>query len=216
MIRKPRLEVLIATSNAGKILELQDALHGLPVKLRYLAEFPDVSPVEEVGHTYEENAILKALGYAAQTGVSALADDSGLEVVALGGIPGVLSARFGGENASDRDRTEKLLGLLMPYQDRERAARFVCCMAFAGWQPSDSEGQPPQPRVLNVSQGTCEGLIRVEPRGTCGFGYDPLFIPHGYAETFGELPEEVKRRLSHRAKALSAMRTFLTQFLALT
>jgi len=216
MICKPHLEVLIATGNAGKILELEDALHGLPVKLRYLSEFPEVSPIEEVGHTYEENAILKALGYAAQTGISALADDSGLEVVALGGIPGVLSARFGGENASDRDRTEKLLGVLMPYQDRERAARFVCCMAFAGWQPGDSEGQPPQPRVLNVSEDTCEGLIEVEPRGTGGFGYDPVFIPHGYAETFGELPEQVKRRVSHRAKALSAMRTFLTQFLTQT
>ena len=216
MIRKPHLQVLIATGNAGKILELEDALHELPVKLRYLAEFPDVSPIEEVGHTYEENATLKALGYAAQTGISALADDSGLEVAALGGNPGVFSARFGGENASDCERTEKLLGLLMPYQDRERAARFVCCMAFAGWQPSDSEGQPPQPQVLNVSEGTCEGLIGVESRGTRGFGYDPIFIPHGYAKTFGELPEEVKRRLSHRAKALSAMRTFLTEFSTLT
>ena len=216
MLRKPPLEILIATSNAGKIRELHDALQKLPVKLRYLTEFPDVSPVDEVGHTYEENAILKALGYSAQTGISALADDSGLEVVALGGIPGVLSARFGGENASDRDRTEKLLRLLTPYRDRERAARFVCCMAFAGWSPDDSEDRTPEPRVLNVSEGTCEGLIAVEPRGIRGFGYDPVFIPHGYGDTFGELPEEVKRRLSHRAKALSAMRTFLTQFLTLT
>ncbi len=213
---KPRLEVLIATRNAGKIRELQDTLRELPITLRYLAEFPKVSSVEEVGKTYQDNAILKALGYSAQTGVCALADDSGLEVDVLGGMPGVLSARFGGENASDQDRTEKLLNELKPYQDRERAARFVCCMAFAGWQLSDSNTRATKPRVLNVSEGKCEGMIGLEPRGTRGFGYDPIFIPHGFGATFGELPGEVKRGLSHRAKALSAMRMFLSQFITLT
>ena len=216
MIFKPRLEVLIATRNAGKIIELQDALRELPITLRLLSEFPAVSPVEEVGETYQENAILKAIGYSSQTGICALADDSGLEVDALGGIPGVLSARFGGENASDGDRTEKLLNALTPYQDKQRAARFVCCMAFANGQMIDSEGRATEPQVLNVSEGTCEGLIALQQRGTRGFGYDPIFIPHGYAETFGELPEEVKSVMSHRAKALTAMRAFLSQFLTLT
>lgn len=216
MILKPRLELLIATRNAGKIRELQETLRELPITLRHLAEFPDVSPVEEVGRTYEDNAILKALSYSEQTGICALADDSGLEVDALGGMPGVLSARFRGENASDQARTEKLLSVLAPYQDRERAARFVCCMAVAGWPISDSEPRATEPRVLYVSEGKCEGLIGLEPRGTGGFGYDPIFLPVGYDETFGELSGEVKRSLSHRARALSAMRMFLSQFLTLT
>ena len=106
MIHSPPLEVLVATGNPGKIREIQESLRGVPVRLRYLREFHDISPVEEVGETYEENAILKAVSYSKQTGVCALADDSGLEVDALGGLPGVLSARYGGDYASDQERTE--------------------------------------------------------------------------------------------------------------
>jgi XTP/dITP diphosphohydrolase len=209
---RPRPELLIATRNAGKIRELEEMLRELPVTLRSMAEFPDVASVEEVGKTYEENAIVKALSYSAQTGIFALADDSGLEVDALGGMPGVLSARFGGENATDQERTEKLLRTLLPYQDQELTARFVCCMAFAGWQSSDSGQRTSGPSVINVSAGTCEGVIARELRGTGGFGYDPIFIPRGYKKTFGELPAEVKRSLSHRGKALAGMRIFLSQF----
>ena len=126
MILKPGCEILIATHNPGKIREVQEALHSFPVKLRYLDEFAHVSSVDEVGRTYEENAALKALGYARQTGVCALADDSGLEVDSLGGKPGVFSARFGGEHASDPDRIQKLLTALSQHRSSDRGARFVC------------------------------------------------------------------------------------------
>lgn len=216
MILNPRLELLLATSNAGKVRELEEALDALPISLRRLSEFPNVAPVDEVGRTYEDNAIIKALSYAKQTGICCLADDSGLEVAALGGRPGVFSARFAGEEASDRERTDELLTALLPYQDRERAAQFVCCMAFAGWPSTDSEPATGNPRVFHVSEGRCEGMIAREQRGTGGFGYDPIFIPGGYGQTFGELPGAVKRSLSHRGKALAAMQAFLSQFLTLT
>lgn len=213
MILKPRMELLIATHNAGKIREIQQALAGLPITLRYLTEFASVSTVEETANTYEANAILKALGYAQQTGLYALADDSGIEVDALDGLPGVLSARFGGDGASDQDRRQKLLGELLPHRNCEPTARFVCLMAVAGWPSTTSNPNKNAPQVLNVSEGTCEGAIAEESRGMGGFGYDPIFIPSGYKETFGELSAEVKARLSHRAKALVATRAFLTQFL---
>jgi len=214
MILKPKVELLIATHNFGKVRELEQTLRELPITLRYLAEFPNIETVDETGETYEENAILKALGYAKQTGLCALGDDSGLEVAQLGGRPGVLSARYGGANATDQDRTQKLLGELLP--SRDRTARFVCSMAVAGWQTVNSGEGLEEPRVLNVSQGICSGVIALEPRGTSGFGYDPVFIPSGYDQTFGELPDDVKARLSHRAKALSATRTFLALFLKAT
>ncbi len=212
---KAGIELLIATSNAGKIRELQEMLRGLPIALRHLREFPEVSPVEEVGSTYEENAVLKALGYSEQTGLLALADDSGLEVDALGGMPGVLSARFGGDNVSDRARTDKLLEKMSTFENSQRAARFVCSMAIAGCSSIDA-GPTSKPRVLNISEGRCEGMIAKESRGSRGFGYDPVFIPESYDETFGELTGEVKARLSHRAKALEKMRMFLEQFLKQT
>lgn len=208
MIHRPRLEVLIATGNPGKIREIRESLRALPLKLRYLEEFPDISPVEEVGQTYKENAILKALSYSKHACVSALADDSGLEVDALGGIPGALSARYGGDHASDQERTEKLLVALSPHLGQARTARFVCCMALAGW-PMGSQASRDDPRLLHVSEGKCEGLIVEEPRGNKGFGYDPVFAPTGYDRTFAELPVEIKNVISHRAQALAAMREFL-------
>lgn len=193
-------------------------LQELPVTLRHLSEFPSIPTVAETGTTYEYNATLKALAYAAQTGICAIGDDSGLEVDALDGSPGVLSARFGGENASDEDRTQKLLRELLARPDRERTARFVCCIVFAGWSSGSclTAAGAEAPRVLNVSLGVCEGTIATEPRGTQGFGYDPVFIPTGFSATFGELSANVKARLSHRAKALSDTRTFLDHFLKST
>ena len=129
MPARRNLEILIATRNAGKVREIQETLSSLPIKLRYLEEFANVSTVPEDGLTYEENAVLKALGYSRQTGICALADDSGLEVDALGGMPGVFSARFAGEHASDRKRIEKLLMALAEFEGSKRSARFVCCMA---------------------------------------------------------------------------------------
>jgi XTP/dITP diphosphohydrolase len=206
-------EMLVATSNLGKLSEIRHALYGLPIKVRQLDEFPSVSPVEEVGLTYKDNAILKALNYSKQTGLFALADDSGLEIDALRGRPGPLSARFGGAAISDSERTQKLLLTLTQQPDPERSSRFVCWMALAGW-PSD-KGQFIQvdPSILVVTEGRCEGLIADRPRGSNGFGYDPVFIPKGYQSTFAELPSEVKNKISHRAKALAAMREFLKRWI---
>lgn len=211
MSQTPRLEILIATRNPGKIREIQEMLRSLPLKLRLLDEFADVSPVEESGQTYAENAGLKAQGYARQTGVWALADDSGLEVEALGGLPGVFSARFGGEHLSDRERTEKLLVELTHHSESERAAKFVCSMALAGWRPEES-AETSEPRLLSVTEGMCDGLIATSAHGGNGFGFDPVFTPIGYRETFAELPNEVKSRISHRAKALAAMRALLERW----
>jgi len=212
MTMPPVLEILVATQNPGKIREVDQALVSLPVRLHHLNEFP-VAPVDEAGKTYQENAALKALSYATQTRLCALADDSGLEVDALDGEPGVLSARYAGEQASDQDRISKLLSALEKQQDPERAARFVCCMALAGWELRDRRLDGEAPRLLTVVQARCEGAITFQARGTNGFGFDPIFQPTGYAETFAELPSEVKARISHRAQALVAIRTFLNSWL---
>lgn len=214
MIHRPRLEVLVATGNAGKIREIQESLRGVQVRLRYLREFHDISRVEEDGETYEENAILKAVGYSKQAGICALADDSGLEVDALGGFPGVLSARYGGGLASDQERTEKLLMALNQHPRQERTARFICCIALAGWALGESQASSDDPRVLHVCEAKCEGLIGEGPRGNNGFGYDPVFVPISYDRTFGELPAAVKNVISHRAHALAAMRAFLNRWIA--
>jgi len=213
MILPLSFEILIATHNQGKIREVHDKLHSLPVKLRYLREFPHVSSVTESGKTYSENALLKALGYAKQTGLCALADDSGLEVDALAGGPGVLSARFGGDGISDHDRIELLLTKLSGQPDSRRAARFVCCMALAGWKRGPGAGEP---EVLKLIEAKCEGYIALQARGANGFGFDPLFVPEGYLETFAELPAEVKANISHRAQALAAVRAFITCWIAQT
>ncbi|MGH9927783.1 MAG: non-canonical purine NTP pyrophosphatase, partial [Pyrinomonadaceae bacterium] len=174
MILTPGFEILIATHNPGKLREVQEALQSLPVKLRYLNEFAHVSSVDEVGRTYRENAVLKALGYAKQTGVCALADDSGLEVDALGGKPGLFSARFGGEHASDSDRIQRLLAALSQDGSNDRGARFVCCMALAGWQPTCEQVGSEELRLLTVTEAECEGLIAPQVRGVNGFGFDPV------------------------------------------
>jgi len=216
MILKPGVEILIATHNRGKVREVQEALDSLPVKLRYLTSFPQISAVDEVGHTYQDNALLKAVAYTKQTGVCALADDSGLEVESLGGKPGVLSARFGGENASDLDRIQKLLRALADSGKSNRRARFVCCMVLAGWQTKSERLNKVEPHVLTIIEANCDGEIAREARGANGFGFDPVFIPRGYLATFAELPAEVKARISHRAQALERIRSFLYRQLAQT
>lgn len=206
----PRLEskILIATHNVGKFRELQSAFSALPYTLVSLSDFPNVTPVPETGSTYEENAILKALGYARQSGICALADDSGLEVDALGGEPGLYSARFAGDDASDEERIAKLLAALSTYPDETKSARFVCSMAFAGW-PNQIATAKVEPQILKVVEARCEGIIAPTSRGGGGFGFDPIFVPHGFDETFGELPSEVKARISHRALASAPMLEFL-------
>jgi non-canonical purine NTP pyrophosphatase (RdgB/HAM1 family) len=216
MSQTPPFDLLIATSNPGKIVEIQVALRNLPVRLRNLNEFFQILPADEIGETYQENAIIKALSYSSQTSICALADDSGLEVDALGGLPGVRSARYGGEHASDEQRTEKLLRALDQRLLQERTARFVCSMALAGWPPGELRAHDTEPCLLHVCERKCEGLIISEPRGTNGFGYDPVFAPIGYDRTFGELPSSVKNVISHRAQALEAMRAFLKSWIAPT
>jgi len=207
------IEILVATRNIGKVREISDALSSLPVRLRHLDEFPMVTEVEETGTTYAANAALKALRYSEQTGLYALADDSGLEVDALGGIPGIFSNRFAGNGASDQERIDKLLHLLSQKQDNNRSARFVCSMVFARWLQATSHQQSPETRVLHVSEGRCEGRIGTIGVGTNGFGFDPVFIPDGYDKSFGELDDQTKAVISHRAKALAKMREFLVSFL---
>ncbi len=149
--------------------------------------------------TYSDNAIIKARFYAAATGMFALADDSGLEVDALEGAPGVFSARYAGKNATDADRRELLLSELAKTEDKDRRARFIAVVAIAS----------PDGTIVNLSEGVCEGIITAVPRGTGGFGYDPLFIPDGHDQTFAELPENVKNRISHRGRALMKTNDFL-------
>lgn len=193
--------LLLGTRNPGKVREIESILAGSGWSFASLQAFPDVSTPDETGATYAENAILKARFYAFATGMCALADDSGLEVEALDGAPGVFSARYAGENASDADRRALLLSELAKNANVNRRARFVAAVAI-----SDAGGS-----VLNVSEGICEGTIISSPRGNGGFGYDPLFVPDGYTQTFAELPEDVKNIISHRARALLNTRDFLSQ-----
>jgi len=190
--------LLLGTRNLGKVREIASILADSGWSFSSLKEFANIATAEETGETFTANAIEKARFYATATGLLALADDSGLEVEALGGAPGVYSARYAGENASDADRRALLLSELAKVN--ERRARFVSVVAIA-----NSEGV-----VLNVSEGICEGTITFAPRGEGGFGYDPLFVPDGYDQTFAELPESVKNRISHRARALLKTKQFLT------
>lgn len=182
--------LLIATRNRHKTGELA-ALLGPAFQVEDLTAHPELPEVEETGATFAENAALKALSASRHFGGLVLADDSGLEVDALGGEPGVRSARFAGEKASDRQNLELLLEKLG--ENPQRSARFRCVIAIA------REGK------LEASfDGHCEGRIIEAPRGCDGFGYDPVFVPQGYEKTFAELPGEVKNALSHRGRAMQA------------
>jgi XTP/dITP diphosphohydrolase len=191
--------LLIATRNRGKLKEIKKLLGDLPFNIVDLSRYLAIETVEESGDTFADNASLKASGYARRAGVLTLADDSGLMVDALDGAPGVHSARFAGETASDGERNEKLLRALADIPQSQRGARFVSVIAIA---KDDAE-------VINTSIGECRGQIACEPRGNGGFGYDPIFIPEGFALTFGQLAADEKNRISHRARALSKAAAFL-------
>jgi len=195
-------EIVVATKNFGKVKELRTLLADLPLQLRSLNEFPNIFEAKETGASFAENAVIKARAYALQTKLWSLADDSGLEVAALGGAPGVFSARYAGENATDEEKITKLLYELNETQDWKRLARFVCVMAI-----SDEKGE-----MKFLTEGVCEGKIALSPSGTNGFGYDPIFIPDDFEQTFGELSDEIKQKISHRALAAKNIIAFLRGF----
>lgn len=197
--------LLIATSNLGKLREVRSHFNSLGITLRDLTEFPNIIQPEETGATFEENAVLKAKYYSCETRLWTLADDSGLEVDALGGKPGVYSARYAGENATDSKRVSFLLNELKDIKEEKRKARFRCVLAFCS----------PDGILTKITTGVCEGKIASEPKGLHGFGYDPVFIPFGFDKTFGELPPEIKQKISHRAKALASFSTFFSDFLTI-
>ncbi len=198
------MQLLIATKNKGKIAELEKLLGDLPVELRSLNDFQNLPDVEETGKTFAENAALKARIYAQQNDLWSLADDSGLEVAALSGAPGVFSARYAGENANDAANIEKLLRELSKTEERRRDARFVCAMAIA-----DNAGA-----IKFEAEGFCGGKIISERRGTNGFGYDPIFVPEGFAETFAEISDATKQQISHRGRAAAKIIQYLRHFIA--
>ncbi len=192
--------LLIGSGNLDKAAELAELLHGLPWEVRSLRDYPSVPEPIEDGHTFEENAILKARYYSASFGVPCVADDSGLVVDALGGAPGIYSARYAGPDCTYADNNRKLLGALAQVPMHERTARFVCCAAFI-----NGSG------FAHTETGTVEGRIAEACRGDKGFGYDPLFLPEGFDVTFGELSGDQKAAISHRGRALRKLKTFLEQ-----
>ncbi|AEH23237.1 Nucleoside-triphosphatase rdgB [Thermodesulfobacterium geofontis OPF15] len=196
--------LLIATSNMGKAKEISEALKDFDFEIKTLKDFPNITPPQETGNTFFENAYLKAKYYAEKTGLLSLADDSGLEVDILNGAPGIYSSRFAGENASDEENNKKLLELLKNVPLEKRKARFVCVIVV--YHPSGK---------YIKSEGIWEGLIGFEPRGSYGFGYDPIFLvpEYNYKKTAAELPIEEKNKLSHRGKALAKLKDILTEFL---
>jgi len=186
------MELLIGTRNRGKYAEIAEALVPLRLQLRGVFDFPGVPECPESAVTYEENAAQKALHYSAATGLPTLADDSGLEVAALDGGPGPLSARYGGDGLTDADRCRRLLGALNEIPEGRRQARFIAAVALV------SRG-----RVVGRYRGEAEGIILREPRGDGGFGYDPIFFFSPLHLTFAQLLPAVKRQVSHRGKALA-------------
>ncbi len=183
------MTIVLATRNPGKISEIEALLPG--VRCAPAASFPGCPEPEESGRTFEENALIKARAVSRYTGRTALADDSGLEVDALDGAPGVRSARYAGDRASDGENLRRLLDALDGVDEAGRAARFRCVVAVVA--PDGGAW---------TAEGVCEGGILREPRGESGFGYDPVFVPAGYDKTFAELDAGVKNRISHRAMAL--------------
>lgn len=195
----PYAELVAATSNPGKLLEFRAILGDLPVSLRALAAFPEVELPEE-GDDYEANAVGKARAIAKAVGRPALADDSGIEVAALGDRPGPQSARFGGAGLDDAGRVEKLLAALAASGQSDRSARFVCVVALAF----------PDGEVI-TARGECLGRILESPRGGGGFGYDPIFEVEGGGRSMAEISPAEKNRISHRARALLILRDVIAQ-----
>ncbi|MGC8779469.1 MAG: XTP/dITP diphosphatase [Anaerolineae bacterium] len=195
-------KLLVATHNQGKVREYRELLADLPIQVTYLDEEGIEMEVAETGQTFAENAQLKALTYARASGLWTWADDSGLEVDALGGAPGIRSARYAGDGATDADRYRKLLNALAGVPWDRRTARFRCVVALA-----IPDGQ------VRCAEGTCEGVIAFGPTGSNGFGYDPVFYLPERGQTMAQLPPEVKNEISHRGRAARAAKELLMEML---
>ena len=194
--------LVVASLNRAKAREIQQILseEELGFEVVSLADFPAVALPPEVGTTFAENAVAKAKHVVRATGLPAIADDSGLEIDALDGRPGVLSARFAGPEASDEDRYGKVLGLMEEVPDARRRARFRCAAAY-----SEPEGE------TLLAEGVCPGRIARRPAGAGGFGYDPIFIPHGHHVTMAQLKPDQKHAISHRGRALRLLARLLRE-----
>lgn len=193
-------KLIIATKNRGKFNEIKELLSDLKLILVSLNDFEDLPEVEENGSTYVENALIKARAVFDKLKLPVLSDDSGLEVEALNFKPGVRSARFAGEQINYQANNEKLLELLKNVPEPLRIARFRCVVVFKTNIKED------------IVEGICNGKIINEPRGKGGFGYDPLFVPDGYEITFAEMNQELKNKISHRAKAIEKIKPFLLNY----
>jgi XTP/dITP diphosphohydrolase len=192
--------VVLATRNAGKVAEFMALLADFPIQVYSLEAFPQIPPLSEDGMTYTENAISKALTVARLTGRVAIAEDSGIEVEALQGAPGPASHRFLGEGASDSVRNSRLVQALRDMPESRRHARYRAIVAVAS--PNGS---------VRTFEGTCEGAILLAPRGSHGFGYDPIFLVPELGKSMGQLPLATKNRISHRAQALTKAKPYLRQ-----
>jgi XTP/dITP diphosphohydrolase len=201
------IELLIATTNRGKFAEVESSLKHLPLKMIPLQSLKNFPAVVEDGATYEENALKKARTLAEYSGYVTLADDSGLEVDALNGAPGIYSARYSGEEGNDQKNNDKLLAVLKQVPDEKRTARFVCVLALCGPKSSGM-------KAWTVHE-SCEGRIAFAPKGSGGFGYDPIFFYPPWRMTFGEIDRETKARVSHRGKALKKLARVLPSIIDL-
>lgn len=196
------IDIVLATRNQHKVEELKQMLADMPVHILSLQDYPEMPEIEETGTTFAENAQIKAIAVVEATGKIALADDSGLEIDALNGQPGVYSNRFGGPGASDRDKYMRILDLLEDVPDEIRTARFRAAIAIS----------TPDGETVTV-EGACEGRIAREPHGEMGFGYDPVFYIPEFRKTMAELLPEEKNAISHRGKALEAAKDVLRKLL---
>jgi XTP/dITP diphosphohydrolase len=197
-----KTRLLLATTNLKKLRELKELLADLPVECLSLRDYPEVETVEEIGRTFEENAKIKAMSYAEQTGALTLGEDSGICVDALNGAPGVYSARFCGEFHSDDANNRKLMKMMADVSDEKRTAYYESAIALA--EPG---------RLIGVEKGQVHGLIVRDMQGCEGFGYDPVFFYPPFQKTFGEVPAAMKHRVSHRGQALIKMRKLLKEHL---
>jgi len=201
------IELLIATTNRGKFAEVESSLEHLPLKILRLQSLGNFPAVIEDGATYEENALKKARTLAEYSGYITLADDSGLEVDALNGAPGLYSARYSGEEGTDQKNNDKLLAVLKHVPDEKRTARFVCVLALSGPNSSGMKGW--------TVRESCEGRIAFAPKGGSGFGYDPVFFYPPLGKTFGEIDRETKATVSHRGKAIKRLAQSLSSIIDL-